>query len=139
LALGGLILLVVGFIWDLTFPMNKALWTSSFVCVTAGWALLSLAALRYLVDEKNQTAFMGPILLFGTHPMLVFFFSGIIPRALNMVKVGDQGIVAWMYENGIEARLTNPFDASLTGAIVYLVIWYGILRALTYLKWTVKV
>ena len=71
--------------------------------------------------------------------MLVFFFSGIIPRALNMVKIGDQGIVAWMYENGIEARLPNPFDASLTGAIVYLVIWYGILRALTYLKWTVKV
>jgi predicted acyltransferase len=139
LAWAGLILLVIGFIWDLTFPMNKALWTSSFVCVTAGWALVCLATLRYLVDEQKWTAFISPIVLFGTHPMLVFFFSGIIPRALNMIKVDDQGIIGWMYANGIEARLPNPFDASLTGAIVYVVIWYGILRALTYMKWTVKV
>jgi predicted acyltransferase len=139
LALGGLILLALGFIWDLSFPMNKALWTSSFVLVTAGWALLILAILAYGVDEKKPNIFLSPILLFGTHPMLVFFFSGIIPRALNMIHVGDQGIVAWMYEQGIETHLPNPFDASLTGAIVYLVIWYGILRALTYLKWTVKV
>ncbi len=139
LAWAGIILLVIGFSWDMTFPMNKALWTSSFVCVTAGWALVCLAMLHYLIDEKKWTSFISPFVLFGTHPMLVFFFSGIIPRALNMVKIGDQGIVAWMYENGIEARLPNPFDASLTGAIVYLVIWYGILRALTYLKWTVKV
>jgi predicted acyltransferase len=139
LALGGLILLVVGFIWDLTFPMNKALWTSSFVCVTAGWALLSLAALRFLVDEKNQTAFIGPILLFGMHPMLVFFFSGIIPRALNMIKIGDQGIVSWMYQQAIAGHVSNPYVASLMGAVVYLVIWYAILRVLTYIKWTVKV
>ena len=139
LALGGLILLALGFIWDLSFPMNKALWTSSFVLVTAGWALLILAILAYGVDEKKPNIFLSPILLFGTHPMLVFFFSGIIPRALNMIHVGDQGLIVWMYEQGIEKHLLNPFDASLTGAIVYLVIWYGILRVLTYLKWTVKV
>jgi len=139
LAWAGIILLVIGFSWDLTFPMNKALWTSSFVCVTAGWALLSLAALRYLVDEKNQTAYIAPILLFGMHPMLVFFFSGIIPRALNMIKIGDQGIVGWMYQQAIAGQVSNPYVASLTGAVVYLVIWYTILRVLTYLKWTVKV
>lgn len=139
LALGGLILLALGFIWDRSFPLNKALWTSSFVLVTAGWALLILAILAYGVDEKKPNIFLSPILLFGTHPMLVFFFSGIIPRALNMIHVGDQGLIVWMYEQGIEKHLLNPFDASLTGAIVYLVIWYGILRVLTYLKWTVKV
>ncbi len=98
LGISGLILLVIGFVWDLAFPMNKALWTSSFVGVTAGWALLSFAILRYLVDEKNLTTFIAPILLFGMHPMLVFFFSGIIPRALNMIKIGDQGFVGWMYQ-----------------------------------------
>ena len=139
LALGGLILLVIGFSWDLTFPMNKALWTSSFVCVTAGWALLSLSVLRYLVDEKNQTTFIAPILLFGMHPMLVFFFSGIIPRALNMIKIGDQGIAVWMYQRAIAGHISNPYIASFMGAVVYLVIWYAILRVLTYVKWTVKV
>ena len=136
---GGLVLLILGFVWSLNFPLNKALWTSSFVCVTAGWALLSLAALRYFVDEKNQTAFIAPILLFGMHPMLVFFFSGIIPRALNMIKIGDQGILGWMYQQAIAGHVSNLYVASLTGAVVYLVIWYAILRVLTYLKWTVKV
>lgn len=139
LGLAGFILLVIGFVWDLTFPMNKALWTSSFVCVTAGWALLSLALLRFLVDEKSQTAFIAPILLFGTHPMLVFFFSGVIPRALNMIKIGNQGFVGWMYQQAIALHISDPYLASLTGAVVYLVIWYSILRVLTYLKWTVKV
>ena len=139
LAWGGLVLLILGFVWSLNFPLNKALWTSSFVCVTAGWALLSLAALRYFVDEKNQTAFIAPILLFGMHPMLVFFFSGIIPRALNMIKIGDQGILGWMYQQAIAGHVSNLYVASLTGAVVYLVIWYAILRVLTYLKWTVKV
>ena len=135
----GLILLLLGLIWDQVFPMNKALWTSSFVLVTAGWALIILGSLRYLVDVRKARAFISPIVLFGTHPMLVFFFSGIIPRALNLIKIGDQGIVAWMYANGIEARLPNPYDASFTAALVYVVIWYGILRVLTYLKWTVRV
>lgn len=139
LGLAGLILLVIGFVWDLTFPMNKALWTSSFVCATAGWALLSLALLRYLVDEKSQTAFIAPILLFGTHPMLVFFFSGVIPRALNMIKIGNQGFVGWMYQQTIALHISDPYLASLTGAVGYLVIWYAILRVLTYLKWAVKV
>jgi predicted acyltransferase len=139
LACGGLVILILGFVWSLNFPLNKALWTSSFVCVTAGWALLSLAALRYFVDEKNQTAFIAPILLFGMHPMLVFFFSGIIPRALNMIKIGDQGIAGWMYQQAIAGHVSNLYVASLTGAVVYLVIWYAILRVLTYLKWTVKV
>ncbi len=139
LAWGGLVLLILGFVWGIYFPLNKALWTSSFVCVTAGWALLSLAALRYFVDEKNQTAFIAPILLFGMHPMLVFFFSGIIPRALNIIKIGDQGIAGWMYQQAIAGHVSNLYVASLTGAVVYLVIWYAILRVLTYLKWTVKV
>lgn len=139
LGLAGLILLVIGFVWDLTFPMNKALWTSSFVCATAGWALLSLALLHYLVDEKSQTAFIAPILLFGTHPMLVFFFSGVIPRALNMIKIGNQGFVGWMYQQTIALHISDPYLASFTGAVVYLVIWYAILRVLTYLKWAVKV
>jgi predicted acyltransferase len=139
LAWGGLVLLILGFAWSLLFPLNKALWTSSFVCLTTGWALLSLAALRYLVDEKNQAGFIAPIMLFGMHPMLVFFFSGIIPRALNMIKIGDQGIVSWMYQQAIAGHVSNPYVASLTGAVVYLLIWYAILRVLTYLKWTVKV
>jgi hypothetical protein len=56
-----------------------------------------------------------------------------------MIKIGDQGIVGWMYQQAIAEHVSNPYVASFMGAVVYLVIWYAILRVLTYIKWTVKV
>ena len=50
--------------------------------------------------------------------LFLLFASVIIPRALNLIKVGDQANVAWMYANGIEARLPNPCDASFAAAFV---------------------
>ena len=83
---------------------------------------------------RHNSLFKCPFL----NLLFLLFASVIIPRALNLIKVGDQANVAWMYANGIEARLPNPYDASFAAALVYVVIWYGILRMLTYLKWTVK-
>jgi hypothetical protein len=67
-----------------------------------------------------------------------FIRFGHYSPGLDLIKVGDQANVAWMYANGIEARLPNPCDASFAAAFVYVVIWCGIFLVLTYLKWTVK-
>ncbi|MFD2523536.1 acyltransferase family protein [Emticicia soli] len=123
----------LGFIWGLVFPINKALWTSTFVLYTAGWALLLLGILYFLIDVIRFDFWTKPFVIFGVNPMVVFFFSGIIPRVLNMIQIpvgdaaGSMGLTEWLYQYGIVPFFSEPKNASLAGALVYLLIWFVIL------------
>ncbi|MHA8080374.1 acyltransferase family protein [Aquirufa regiilacus] len=128
LAMAGLFCIVLGAVWDLYFPINKALWTSSFVLYTAGWAIVLLCLLYWLVDVQQFKAWTKPFVIFGVNPMLVFFFSGIIPRALNMVEIEGTGLSAFLQDFLFASRITDPYLASLAGALCYLLIWYVILQ-----------
>ncbi len=131
----GVIGVMIGTIWNEVFPINKALWTSSYVCYAAGIALVVLGVLYFLIDVLEVNAWTKPFVIFGVNPMLVFFFSGIIPRALNMIKIAQPentespsaGLVTWLYSHWIEPFFTEPKNASLAGALTYLLIWFLIL------------
>ena len=120
----GAIALVAGTVWGWYFPINKALWTSSYVLVAAGWDLLLLALLQATVRSDR---YWKPVLIFGMNPMLVFFFSGIIPRVLGMIKIGEEGLTSWIYSHGIEPIFADKINASLAGALIYVLIWAAIL------------
>ncbi len=120
----GALALVAGTVWGWYFPINKALWTSSYVLVAAGWDLLLLAVLQATIRFDH---YWKPVLIFGMNPMLVFFFSGIIPRVLGMIKIGEDGLTSWIYSQGIEPLFADKINASLAGALIYVVIWAGIL------------
>jgi predicted acyltransferase len=120
----GTMALVAGTVWGWYFPINKALWTSSYVLVAAGWDLLLLAVLQATIRSDK---YWKPVLIFGMNPMLVFFFSGIIPRVLGMIKIGEDGLTSWIYSHGIEPLFADKINASLAGALIYVVIWAGIL------------
>jgi predicted acyltransferase len=128
LAWAGLSCIILGAIWDLHFPINKALWTSSFVLYTGGWAMILLCLLYWIVDVQKVTTWTKSFVIFGVNPMLVFFFSGIIPRALNMVEIDGKGISAYLQDFLFASRISDPYVASLAGALTYLLIWYVILR-----------
>jgi predicted acyltransferase len=120
----GAMALVAGTVWGWYFPINKALWTSSYVLVAAGWDLLLLAVLQATIRSDQ---YWKPVLIFGMNPMLVFFFSGIIPRVLGMIKIGEEGLTSWIYSQGIEPLFADKINASLAGALIYVLIWAGIL------------
>jgi predicted acyltransferase len=120
----GALALVAGTVWGWYFPINKALWTSSYVLVAAGWDLLLLAVLQATIRSDR---YWKPVLIFGMNPMLVFFFSGIIPRVLGMIKIGEEGLTSWIYSQGIEPLFTDKINASLAGALIYVLIWAVIL------------
>jgi predicted acyltransferase len=120
----GAIALAAGTVWGWYFPINKALWTSSYVLVAAGWDLLLLAVLQATIRSDK---YWKPVLIFGMNPMLVFFFSGIIPRVLGMIKIGEDGLTSWIYSQGIEPLFADKINASLAGALIYGMIWAGIL------------
>jgi predicted acyltransferase len=132
----GAIALVAGTIWGWYFPINKALWTSSYVLVAAGWDLLLLAVLQATIRSDR---YWKPVLIFGMNPMLVFFFSGLIPRVLGMIKIGDQGLTSWIYSQGIEPLFADKINASLAGALIYVLIWAGILSFFDWQKRYYKV
>lgn len=81
-------LLIIGHLWDFVFPINKALWTSSFVLVTAGWANLILALIYYLTDIKGVQ--FGSIFRYaGANAIILYFLSSFIAKILGMIKVEE--------------------------------------------------
>lgn len=131
----GLIFIGLGLCWDPYFPINKSLWTSSFVLISSGFAFLFTGILHEIIEQRNIKKWASIFVIFGVNPMLVFFFSGIIPRALNMIKiplVGDPnhaevGLISYLYQQAIQPYFTDFRLASLAGAFLYLLIWFTIL------------
>lgn len=126
----GLILVIIGLIWNLVFPINKSIWTSSYVLYTAGLATLCLALLYYLIDIKNHTKWTKVFLIWGVNPMIVFFFSGIIPRIFSMIQFQNPktpteqiNLLEYLYSFGVLPFFTNPMTASLAFALIYVAFW----------------
>jgi predicted acyltransferase len=134
MAVVGISMVVVGLLWSTAFPLNKSLWTSSYVVYTAGLATICLLILYYLIDVLNIKKWTKLFLIWGVNPMIVFFFSGIIPRALSAIKI-ENPIVAeekislqkFIYDFNIVPLLDNPLNASLFYAVSYAIFWSFIL------------
>jgi predicted acyltransferase len=74
----GLAGLVVGYTWDLFFPINKNLWTSSFMCAAAGYSTLALAAFYWMMDIKKWQAWAFFLVVIGLNPITIYLGQGII-------------------------------------------------------------
>lgn len=72
MSLAGLLLLGTGWLWDKVFPVNKILWTSSFVLVAAGWSLLFFSVFYYVIDVKKIRAWSMPLVWLGTNSILIY-------------------------------------------------------------------
>lgn len=133
----GLVLVIIGLIWHQFFPMNKSLWTSSFVLYTAGFATLFLALFYYVIDIKGHKNWSTPILFWGVNPMIVFFLSGIVPRVLSSIKIYNPAYIPAMAEEipekiGLQEYLNTiciapyfnePKVASLVWALLNIAFW----------------
>jgi predicted acyltransferase len=134
LAITGIILIITGLLWDIIFPINKSLWSSSYVLYTAGIATICLTLLYYIIDVANYKKWTKLFLIWGVNPMIVFFFSGIIPRVLSSIKVQNPEIATeeinlqtLIYKFGIVPCFENPLNSSLAYAISYAIFWSLIL------------
>jgi predicted acyltransferase len=134
MSLIGLVLVILGLIWNIVFPINKSLWTSSYVLYTAGLASLCLSLLYYIIEIADYKKWTKLFLIWGVNPMIVFFFSGIIPRVLTMIKVEHPeipneplGFKSYFYNYGITPYFENPMNASLVYALIYALFWSFIL------------
>lgn len=134
LAITGIALVLTGLLWNIIFPINKSLWTSSYVLYTAGIATICLTILYYIIDIANYKKWTKLFLIWGVNPMIVFFFSGIIPRVMSYIKVQSPEIATeqinlqtLIYKYGIATWFENPLNSSVAYAIIYAIFWSCIL------------
>lgn len=137
LALSGFGALVLGWTWSFWFPINKNLWTSSYVLFTGGLALLTLAALYWWIDIRQRRTWSTPLCVFGVNALLAFVLSGLLARLLIAWRVGDTSAREWLYQHGF-ASWAGPLNGSLAFAVAYVVLWYGILLLLDKRGWYVR-
>jgi predicted acyltransferase len=140
----GALATVAGLMWNWSFPINKSLWTSSYVLFTAGVAALTLATCIWLIDVVGVRWWTKPFLWFGRNPLLAFLGTGLMSRTIySLVRVPrDDGTTASLqrvvYENAYASWLA-PKDASLLFALSYVALWALILWMLDRRKWYWKV
>ncbi len=126
--------MMVGLMWNWSFPINKSLWTSSFVVFTAGMACVSIATISWIIDVKGVTWWTRPVVIYGINPIIAFVGSGLMERMIYTVwKVDFHGVQtpvqAVVYESVFRPML-SPRNASLAFAISFVLMWYVILWAL---------
>lgn len=124
----GVMAVIAGLAWDLFFPINKALWTSSFVLYTGGLATIALALSYWLIDVQGRKKFTYPFIVFGANAITAYVLSGFIPHYMGMIKIGGSSIYQTLF-----APHFSPVNASLASAIftviiLWLVMWILYLR-----------
>lgn len=127
IAIAGVSGLLLGGLWNFAFPINKKLWTSSYVLFAAGWSLLLLALAIWIVDvlgaHKPETArrrtFM-PLLVFGTNAIAAYVLSELLPGVMSLIHMQPGvNLERWIYHQ-ILAVIVNPSLASLIYALSFV-------------------
>ena len=130
----GALAMMAGLMWNWSFPINKSLWTSSYVVFTAGMSCVSIAAISWIIDVKGVTWWTRPVVIYGINPIIAFVGSGMMARMIYTVwKVDFNGaptpVQAVVYQTVFRPWLA-PRNASLAFALCFVLFWYLILWAL---------
>jgi predicted acyltransferase len=130
----GAIGMMLGLMWNWAFPINKNLWTSSYVIFTAGMACLALATIMWIVDYYNVKWWTKPFVVFGVNPIVAFVGSGVMARLIyTLWHVSYEGKPIALQEaiyRIVFLPWLPPRVASLAFAITFVLLWYGILTVL---------
>jgi predicted acyltransferase len=142
---GGGVAVALGLVWDRSFPINKNLWTSSYVLLTSGLASIVLAACYWLIDvrEEGPPRWLRPLVVLGTNALALFVVSGWLVKTLLYFKVtGPTGtpisVNRWLYITWFQPY-ADPKNASLIFALVNLALLYLLLEFLYRKRWFLRV
>ena len=122
----GAVCVAVGWAWNSFFPINKALWTSSYVLFTGGLALQFLALCYWLIDIKGYRKWAKPFEVFGMNAIALYVGAGLMASLFGEIKVGGTTLGGWIYEN-LFASWASPINASLAFAIAFVVVWEALM------------
>jgi predicted acyltransferase len=138
LFLAGNALVAAGWMWSGVFPINKNLWTSSYVLFTAGLAMHTLAVCYWMVDVRGWKRWAGPFAWFGMNAIFAFFFSGVMARVMNLWKIDGRPVKQVIFDAAFGSWLP-AHAASLAFALCFVALWTSIVWAMHRKGWYWKV
>lgn len=131
LFVAGVALLLTGFCWDMVFPINKKIWTSSYVAYTTGLAMITIATMIYLIEFKNVKGWLSKFFnVFGKNALFVFALSAFLPKGLALIRFADgSNPWNWLYQNLFSTLPGDPRLGSLLHALcvitfMWLICWW---------------
>jgi predicted acyltransferase len=115
----GCILILGALTWDMVFPINKKIWTSSFVLLTVGLDLLILSLLIYVIELRKRKTWTNFFLVFGKNPLFIYLLSEILLITLYMIPVGDKSLQRWIFRDFF-GSFASPINASFLFAFFFM-------------------
>lgn len=142
LILFGLGFATTGLLWGLVLPINKTLWTPSFVLLSGGVAMICLAIASYFIDVRRMRTLGMPFESLGINAITAFVLSALGARLLTVAIIpGPHGSMTarlWLYE-GLQSMGFRPADASMIYAAAVLFFWWCVIKVLHQLGWKWRV
>jgi len=145
LLITGTVFTTLGWVLDFIFPINKNLWTSSYVLFTSGLACIAFTLLYYLVDIskiKGSGILKFLFLPMGLNALALYFVSGIVARSLNIIKIQTGGsdipLKSYIY-SGVFGKITSTPLASLGFSLLFLLFLFLLGLVLYRLKIIIKI
>ena len=133
----GLISLGIGIILSIFIPINKPLWTPSYVLYAGGWSVLMLALFIYFIDVKGKEKIFFPFKALGLNPLFAFVMAGVFSKLLGRIirwsttviledgttKEVTTSAASWLYNNGCVSIFGSNEWASLMYAVCYVALF----------------
>ena len=128
LFIAGVALLITGYCWDLVFPINKKIWTSSYTIYTSGLAIFAIATMIYAIEFKGVKGALSRFFdVFGKNALFVFALSAFLPKGLSLIKLGN-GVNPWnwLYKKVLVHTPGSPELGSLLYALCVITFMWAI-------------
>ena len=120
----GSILIAAGLIWHFAgFPINKPLWSSSYVLITAGLGTWLLSIFIYLLDIRGWNRWAYVFKVFGLNPLISYVLSGLVVKSLNLIKIDGSSIYPWLYTQIFQPSFGLAGGSAMQALIYTMFIW----------------
>lgn len=119
LMIAGAVLILVALTWDMAFPINKKLWTSSFVLLTVGLDLLILPVLIYIIEIYHSQKWTYFFVVFGRNPLFIYLLSEVLLISLYIIPLGDKRVPQWLNDD-VFGSFASPVNASFLFAFFFM-------------------
>jgi predicted acyltransferase len=127
LALAGVVAVWLAELWHFSLPINKSLWTPSFVLLSSGYCAIALAACIWLCQVKGWRRWTAPFVVFGANAILFFMLAGVLARLLSMLSVGAGSLHSWLFSQWFEP-VFGSLNGSLAFALAFLACSYLVMH-----------
>ncbi|MBN8836753.1 MAG: DUF1624 domain-containing protein [Sphingobacteriia bacterium] len=114
----GFALLVISYFWNLVFPVNKKLWTSSFVTLTIGLDCIMISAVIYWIEFNNRKSLFFEV--FGKNPLIIYLLSELLAIVFEIIHVGQESLHEWLFTHVFS--LAGNYLGSFLYAVAYMLM-----------------